>query len=387
MALKLPPEVLHRIAEYAQLDPDNVSLSALALVSRAFGSAVRSYRSTHLVVRSTTAVRRIQHRRAKNTGAVRSITIERGTRTRREPAKVGRRKHNSDDDAAVTADDLVKLCSLDSGIVELHLREVAFSTLRRRQVGFASSLGNLRSLSISGRVDGDEGGFHLHTVGQIVGAIPTLRHLALRHVRVAPSSLAGLAPPLLLRLTSFALHSTPVPSPAQLSWLLDASTRAESLRSLAFDLRDGTRPSQLYPVFWSTLTVRTLSLTSDLEGSIESMPSHFPSLERYEFRSNRRIDPHLLVKNARRFRRLRHLSDRSIAPGSGLDLWQLAEALLLHRRRVRIQVVAIERTRSGEPGFGALDEVCRFLRIDLRLVDLSSSELARGEPWISDESV
>ncbi|GAA5844052.1 hypothetical protein JCM5353_000128 [Sporobolomyces roseus] len=361
MAPDLPKEVLDSIIAFTSASP--IDLSHLALVSTQFAQSVQFYRSFHTVLSSSTQTQQYLKRSSSKAGSqVQSIILERGRRTRAEKVKVGRSKVVREVEDSITEEELVKLCHISSKLVELRLDQLSFTSLRRRQVSFAASLSHLTRLSIIGRRGSDDGGFSLTTVGQILETLPQLLHLKLRNLRSSAQSLSGLSPPT-FHLRSFTLYTPPFLSSSQLSWLLDSSTFAESLRTLDFALPLDVLPSTLHSIYWAPIRVTSIHISSDNVQAIESMPSHCPHLERLSFDSSARIDVRRILKNALQYRRLNCVRDLSVDKAGGVDLRQMAEDLLRYQRKLRIRKIVIRSERKEEDGYRELKVVCQNLRI------------------------
>lgn len=369
MLQTLPEEVLERLCSHVGPYASVEALSSLALVSKQLAISVRNFRSRHPLVRSSTAARGYCRRHDTSSPHAVTLTIAKGTRTRVETVKVGRMKVVREVEDSVTEEDLVQLCRKSPKVVNLRLVEPGFSSLRRRQIGFASSLSNLRSLSIIGRqgstADSPDLGFNLTTIGQILSTLPTLEHLELRNVRSSPTSLSGISPPS-FHLSSLLLFTTPFLSPRHLTWLLSSSNESESLRTIKFHLPTSVLPFQLHPIYWAPIRVTSFYISCHDPKKIESMPSHLPHLERFEFNllsEPSSVDGRMLLKTSNQYHRLREIRDYSEA--GGLDLRSLAEGLLLYRRRVKVEKITIRRGRKTEDGYRELWAVCGELSITL----------------------
>ena len=367
MASNLPREVVDSIVAFTS--HSTTDLSHLALVSTRFAHSVQSYRSLHLLLSSSTQAQHYLKGLLRKAGQqTQSLTLQRGWRKRVEKVKMGRSKVEREVEDSITEEELVKLCQLSPSITALRLDQLSFTSLRRRQVSFASSLPHLTRLSIIGRLDSNDGGFNLTTVGQILGTLPQLLHLKLRNLRSSPQSLSGLSPPT-FHLRFLTLYATPFLHSSQLSWLLDSSTFAESLRTLDFFLPLDVLPSTIHSVYWAPIRVKALYISSANAQAIESMPLHCPHLERLSFESSTRIDARNLLKNALQYRRVKCIRDQSIGEAGGMDLRHVAEGLLIYQRKLRIRKIVIRRGRKEEDGYRELGVVCRDLEVMMEEID------------------
>ncbi|GAA5991119.1 hypothetical protein JCM10908_006545 [Rhodotorula pacifica] len=267
----LPDEVLERILSYAAQQATPRSLRDFSLVSKRFASlihlrevrlqsAMEASRFEGCVANDPAAARRVRRLFLVANGEAKdSLTVS-------PPAgRRGQRRITAP--TSMDADLLVRLCTLLPGLQELILREIDLSALRRRQFGFAAHLSHLTSLVVSsprmanGNPD-PKRRLNLHTLGMILQDLPQLEHLGLCGVRGTSSALRGLKPPA-CRLVSVGLFSPSGVTGAHLQWLLMATTAADSLRTLAFDLDESVRPSQLSAVKWALLPVRHVYINSD----------------------------------------------------------------------------------------------------------------------------
>jgi hypothetical protein len=241
----------------------------------------------------------------------------------------------------------------------LCLEEPAFTTLKRRQLGFASRLSSLRALSIAG----SGAGFNLHTVGQILQDLPQLEDLRLAAIQAFPAALKALPRPK-CRLRRFTLHSSPAASPQQLEWLLAASIDADSLRHLAFDLAD-IPPSRLGGLRWAATPVRSLHLITNNACALEKLAQHFPSISTYTFSTNSTPEPLLLLSSCGTSANFQQLVDRSAGQG-GVRPFELASALLYLRRRGQLgslRRIVLPSLRRFDEAFPILVDVCCRLGI------------------------
>ncbi|GAA6040510.1 hypothetical protein JCM8097_005440 [Rhodosporidiobolus ruineniae] len=378
---RLPVEAVQTVIEAHGCISSPAQLPALALVCPSFRIAVRLHLLKHVRLSSSSTVKRyLEHvgAQAEGQGQARSLTVEPATRKLAVKGKGKKAKQEWVQDDMM-ADEVVKLCGRLSSLEEVHLREVAFSTFRRRQVDLFSSLTHLHTLTISGRSASQSDGFNLHTVGQLLLTTPHLTHLALRNLSCFPSALDGLSRPH-LALSSFALFDSPGVTAKQLSWLLDSSTDAESLRTIAFDLPACVLPSTLYPVRWAPIRTTSISCTSDRVDALENLPRHCPSLRRFTFRTSGQLDPYRLLASCDVFGTVTELRDASQL-GCGVPLRSLAEALLLRSGSAPAEIarISLRQSRAKEGGFFALRGVCRVKGVELRLVDWED-----GEPFVPD---
>lgn len=298
MLTDLPDEILERILDYATLESPPRSAVALSLVSRRFALAVH-LRNVRL--RSGNAASNFEQLIAANPDAgrrVKRLVLE--AEPKREPPPSRRQRRGDVKPSALDVDTLVRLCAHLTQVGTLVLRELDLSALRRRQFGFAARLSHLHSLVLSSPPsdagDSDPARrLSLYTLGMILQDLPQLEHLGLRGVRGSPTALRGLTPPL-CRLVSCAIFSTSGVTGAHLQWMLSATTASDSLRTVAFNLDESTRPAQLSAVKWALLPVRHVYVTSRNTRAIAALPQHFPSIRTYAFRTPADFDafPELL---------------------------------------------------------------------------------------------
>ncbi|BGP49628.1 hypothetical protein JCM10450v2_005529 [Rhodotorula kratochvilovae] len=383
MGAVLPDEVLQRIVDHVQATSTPAEIAQLAVV---LPSQVSLALHTQPVLASSISVQQYLQRLNGDkgiAGLARVLKLQRGTRmVRRAPGR-GRKAKEEQVEDAVTPEQLVLLAQRLSGLVELHLLEPSFDTLRRRQVDFASNLPHLRVLSIVGRSGASDRAFSLHTVGQILQDLPNLAHLALRNLHCYPSALAGLSPPA-CKLSSFALFSSPAITPEQLRWLLKPSIYADSLRSLAFDIPPHLPPSHLSSVKWAATPVTRLAVTSSRPEVVEGLPQHFPSLRRYTFCSPAPVDPHRILASCVSCGPVDAIEDHSRLNGATPLAW--AEALLYARKEpglASLRRLSLAASRREEKGFAILEEVCDLLGVQLKLH--AAEEEAGEEPWVPAE--
>ncbi|BGP25864.1 hypothetical protein JCM10295v2_004804 [Rhodotorula toruloides] len=354
MLTDLPSDVLERILSFIQYTSTPAQFARLALVSPSVRTLVN-----RLVVRnpvfSTTGGATAFLAKAKNVTLVASDV--RALVLRRKESAPSRIRFKADE--SCSEEDLLRLCSVCTGINELHLEETAFTTLKRRQVGFASNLSSLRILSIAG----SGAGFNLHTVALILQDLPRLEDVALKRIQAFPAALKALPPPT-CRLRRFALHESPSVSPKQLEWLLAAAIEVDSLRNLAFDIAD-IPPSRLGGLRWAATPVRSLRLTSSELHAVEKLAAHFPSLSTYTFATSGHPDVLTLLSSCGKSASFQQLVDRSVGD-NGLQLLELASALLYLRRRGRLaslRRVVLPSHRRLDRAFRVLAEVCMRLGI------------------------
>ncbi|GAA5926959.1 hypothetical protein JCM1841_001598 [Sporobolomyces salmonicolor] len=312
MARKLPLEVVRGIVQAYDALPQPTEVVSLALVSSSFRAQVRQHLLMRIVISSSSSAQtllKILNNDSDLCKLARTLTIARGPRKRLQTGGKGKKASQSWIEDSVTEVEFVQLCLKLEGVTEVHLREPAFVTLRRRQANFASSLSHLRTLSICGRPDSSQPGFNLHTVGQILLTVPQLEHLALRNLHAFPTSFHGLSLPS-FSLISLALFLTSNLSSSHLYWLLSSSMNADSLRTIASDLHD-LRPAQLHSVYWCTARVTKVALSSNVTGAIECISLHCPSLERLELRASALVDAEWLLRNACDYGTLKELVDES----------------------------------------------------------------------------
>lgn len=300
MLTGLPDEVLQRILDYAIAESPPPSAVSLSLVSRRFALAVH-LRNVRLS--SGNAASKFEQIIAANPdGArrVKTLVLEAERERTRVSPPTRRQRRGNVQRTELDADALARLCAHLSQIGTLVLRELDLSTVRRRQLGFAARLSHLHSLVLSSppAESGDSDParrLNVYTLGRILQDLPQLEHLGVRGLRGSPSALRGLTPPV-CRLVSCGILSTSGVTGAHLQWILSATTASDSLRTVAFDLDDSTRPAQLSAVKWALLPVRHVYITSRSTSAIAALPQHFPSLRTYAFRTPSKFDafPELL---------------------------------------------------------------------------------------------
>jgi hypothetical protein len=367
------------------------SLAQLALVSPAFNTETRRAVFTAPVFDRSAAAQLFLRSLKQNSSLApmaESLTLERGTSTKLASASK-RKAGASPVEDVVTEAELVQLATALPHLQAIHLREVAFTSLRRRSLSdFTSQLSSLHTLSIAGRPAApsshpSDSLFNLHTVGQIVISLPQLRHLALRNIHASPTSLEGLSPYPTFTLTSFALYSTPNLTPKHLHWLLRSTSFAESLRTLALDW--DSSPRILNPIRYSVLRVERLHLTTSTPGVVENFALHCPSLTRLTFKADVPVDGVRLFGNLEM--PLLELADRSEGEGNGLDTRMLA--LIIAGRSLRfarkLRQLSLAPREESERRSEELRKACEARRIGLDVLDITSR--SPSEPWIPEEWV
>ncbi|GAA5873170.1 hypothetical protein JCM8547_006807 [Rhodosporidiobolus lusitaniae] len=382
MAHKLPDEVIHAIVRaLAQLAPPSL-LVQVALVSPSFRTVVRQLLLRQPQVNSSTdaqALLRQLERTPELVEQARSLIVARGARKRLRTAGKGKKAAEKWMEDFVTEEDLVKLCARLAHLEAVHLREPAFSSLRRRQLSCFSHLSSLTTLAINGRPSSP---FNLSTVGQVLLTLPHLHHLALRHIHCFPSALDGLPRPT-NALSSFALFSVPGISDEQLYWLLYSSINAESLSSIAFDITPTILPSFLYPVRWAPIRTTDIVVTTAQVGVLEHLPRHCPSLRRFTFRSTEgRLRATRLLSACDILGSVDELVDVSDAP-HGLSTRGLARALLRRDERssARLRRITLTVSKREDKDVDVLKTVCELEGVELNFADVA---LREGEPWIPE---
>ncbi|GAA5956879.1 hypothetical protein JCM3765_006627 [Sporobolomyces pararoseus] len=367
---KLPDEVLDRVIDHL-FTPEALSdLSHLSLFSTRLSTSIRSYRSRHLVFQSSTQVQQYLKIHKQPDAQAKSLIIRKGQRRRVEQVKIGRKKSMQEVEDSVTEEELVQLCRIFPSLNDVRLEEPSFSTLRRRQIGFASNLSQLQTLSIIGRSPESttdiEDGFNLSAIGQILTTVPQLKHLELRNIRSSKTSLSGIPHPT-FQLSSFSLFTSSFPASSQLSWLLSSSTTAESLQTIKFQLPRNVLPYELHSIYWAPIRVTSLSISCENPEVVECIPLHCPHLERLEFnllsRNNELVDARRLLKNSIQYRRLKEIRDLSKRDGGGMDLRSVAEGLLLYRKKVKLSRIVLSTGRREEKGLRELKAACRLLGV------------------------
>ncbi|POY73306.1 hypothetical protein BMF94_3640 [Rhodotorula taiwanensis] len=279
----LPVEVLQRIVSYVAAESIGRAAAAqLSLVSRRFADAahlrivqLRSAKSAEIFAEILSASRIAADR-------VRRLTFKVDEGSSTQESKTRRRKRGS----TISPDQVARICDGLRYLEVLALRSVDLSALRRRQMAFTASLAQMHTLLVASPQP-DEGAskaphLNLHTLGMLVTALPSLRHLCVRGIRGSSASLRGVPPPSCC-LVSLALYDLVDVTSAHLAWLLASTTREDSLRQLAFELFETARPAQWSAIKWALLPVREVYVTSPSANAIEKLPQHFPSLEAYHF--------------------------------------------------------------------------------------------------------
>lgn len=161
------PEVLHLILSYLELS-DFLSTST---VNKQWHQQTRLALYSHLRVDSSTQARRLIKRLDNDASLQITRVLELRKCGTEAPATVatpskGKGKTTPTlSSNSVRPDELVLLTKRLRSVVEISLRELDFSSLRRRQVDFAAPLSCLRKISIVGRGGEGETGFNLHTCG------------------------------------------------------------------------------------------------------------------------------------------------------------------------------------------------------------------------------
>ncbi|GAA5983927.1 hypothetical protein JCM5350_001795 [Sporobolomyces pararoseus] len=371
MLNRLPEEVLNRVIRHLDTPETLADLSHLSLVSSQLSSSIWSYRSRHPVFQSSTQAQQYLKAYKKPQTQVETLIVCRGERRKVVQVKVGRKKVSKELEDSVTEEELVQLCRVLSNLKEIRLEEPSFATLRRRQIGFALNLSQLRNLSIIGRSSAstaeNEGGFNLTAIGQILDTVPQLKHLELRNIRSSKTSLSGIPQPT-FQLSSFSLFTSHFLTSSQLTWLLSSSTNAESLRTIEFYLPRNVLPYELHSIYWAPIRVTSLFISCENVRVIESIPLHCPHLEQFELNLLSRqelVDARKLLKNSTQYRRLKEIRDSSKREGGGLNLGSMAEGLLLYRRKVGISKIVLVSGMAREDGHLELKAVCRVLGVAL----------------------
>ncbi|KAL8287400.1 hypothetical protein RQP46_003258 [Phenoliferia psychrophenolica] len=341
----LSVEVITTILSFLTEEASQATIVRYAFVSKAWRTATRHVVFADIELSSTSSTRHLQRSLASAPELrtyTRSLTFVRGSRRRPASTRKGKGKGDATIEDGVTPEDVVLLAT-QLALEAISLRELGFSTFRRRQVNFVLSLpAPLRSLSLCGRLDETHGGFNLHTIGQLLTNLPHLTTLALRNIQVVPASLEGLVPPT-YALQSLALFNFggPALEPAHLRWLLRSTSHAESLRHLALEWHaDSART--LNPVRYLALRVTHLALSSSHPGVPESLAIHFPSLKVLELKSTARINVERLLANLEG--PLDVLADRSVGMAAGIEPGSLAQVL---RKGYIESVDELKRVRVG----------------------------------------
>lgn len=382
--MEFPVELAQLVVEYAP----PATLTRLALVSPLLRAQSRRALYANITLNSSAAVQlllRSLRQYPSLSAVVKQLTLERGNAGKL--ASAGKRKAAPRwIENAITEGELVQLVAMLPALQELHLRELAFVSLRRRSLGdLTSHLGALHTLSIAGRpplssAHASDTLFNLHTVGQIVVSLPQLRHLSLRHIHASPTSLQGLTFPT-FALTSFALFSTPDLIPHHLHWLLRATSHAETMRTLALDWDQS--PRILNPIRYAALRVEQLALTTSTPGVVEAFVLHCPSLKQLTLRASVPVNAARLLGNLEE--RLSELVDKSEGPGCGVDARMLgliiAGGCLKQGRKLRR--LSIVGKKAEENRRAELVKACAERQV---IVTVEQSAAVVGDdPWIPEE--
>ncbi|KAM0750886.1 hypothetical protein T439DRAFT_325933 [Meredithblackwellia eburnea MCA 4105] len=382
---KLSAELIHLILGFVLISsPSRSRILPLAYIGRIWRAQVTRILFRHIHLSSTSSTRLLLRSFANAPDlqfGVQELCFERGREkkimesARRRSAGGGRRESNGStattEEDAVTPEDLV-LLSTRVPVEALSLRELEFTSLRRRSVNFTTSLpGALLALSISGRVGTSEGGFNLHTVGQLLTNLPSLTHLALRNIQVVPAALEGLVPPT-CQLISLALVETRKLEPHHLLWLLRSTALAETLINLTLSWNES--PRILNPIRYAALKVHHLALSTTTAGVPEAMVLHFPSLRLLEIQSNHSVDGKRLLENIEG-PGLDALVDRSVE-GAGVGADELADML---RRPYTSSSVSLKGVRTRNLTL-ELEKVCTRRRIRVERLKPLMREV--DEPYI-----
>lgn len=384
--MELPRELTQLVIDSAS----PASLAQLARVSPSFNTQTRRALFTSPVLSSSAAAQLFLRSLKQDPSLahmVETLTLERGNGTKL--ASASKRKAGAQIEDAVTEAELVQLATALSQLRAIHLRELAFTSLRRRSLSdFTSQLSSLHTVSIAGRPPApsshpSDSLFNLHTIGQIVLSLPQLRYLALRNVHASPTSLEGLSPYPVFTLTSFALYSTPNLTSKHLHWLLRSTSFAESLRTLALDWNSS--PRILNPIRYSVLRVERLHLTTSTHGVVENFALHCPSLTRLTIEASVPVDGARLFGNLET--PLLELVDRSEGEGNGVDTRMLA--LIIAGRSLRfarkLRRLSLAPRQAKERQTDELRKACEDHRVVLVVMDTSSR--SDTEPWIPEELV
>ncbi|BGP33425.1 hypothetical protein JCM10296v2_005226 [Rhodotorula toruloides] len=370
MLTDLPRDVLERILSFVQHASTPARFARLALVSPVLRPLVDQFLFRYLDFSTSGGVRAFLEKVEDGTqpaGDARTLILRRSD----VEAQTGRgsRRRGAQANESCSDEDLLRLCSICVGLEELRLEGPAFTTLKRRQFGFASNLSSLRILSIAG----NGAGFNLHTIGQVLQDLPQLEELDLKRIQAFPAALKALPRPL-CRLRRFTLHSSPAVSPQQLGWLLSASIEADSLRHLDFNIAD-IPPSRLGGLRWAATPVQHLCLSFSNTHAVEKLAQHFPSLTTFAFATSGHPDAFKLLSSCGTSATFEELVDRSDSEG-GLHSLELASALLYLRRRgqlASLRRIVLPLQRRLDPAFPVLAEVCTALGIGCDTMHFAAS--------------
>ncbi|BGP09435.1 hypothetical protein JCM10049v2_005305 [Rhodotorula toruloides] len=370
MLTDLPRDVLERILSFVQYASPPAQFARLALATPSLHTLVDQLLVRNLVFSTSGSVQAFLARVEAGSNAA-SDTRTLVLRKSDVEAQSGRgtRRRRGEANESCSEEDLLRLCLACVGLEELRLEGPAFTTLKRRQLGFASNLSSLRVLSIAG----SRAGFNLHAIGQILQDLPQLEELDLKRIQASPAALKALPRPL-CRLRRFALHSSPAVSPQQLEWLLGASIQADSLRHLDFDIAE-IPPSRLGGLRWAATPVRSLHLTSSNMRAVEKLAQHFPTLSSFAFTTSGHPDAFILLSSCGTSATFEELVDRSDSR-CGLPPLELASALLYLRRQgqlASLRRVVLPSHRQFDQAFSVLVEVCASLGMSCDTMPVAAS--------------
>lgn len=384
----LSTEIRYCIVHYV----DQNTLTKLSQVDRLFSQLVQRELHVRPTLTSSAAVSAYveSFRMLKASSKHIVLTLESGSSQTEAPRSSSSRRRQRDNALqdwriAITEEDFVQAIEHIHSLQELHMRQLHFTSLRRRSLSALTARAHtLQTLAISGPAQmnaskPESAGFNLNSVGRIVSACQNLRHLHLRNVRSSGPTLdkLGAVPPCALR--SFALISSPTIKQNDLAWLLRSTCLAESLRDLALEWHDSPRPI-LESVRYGVLRLERLAFTTRIEGSVESLMLHCPSLQHLQFKVTGMVDPVRLLANLER--PILRLEDHS-EPGHGFNLLQLAVAIesghLKFARQLERVAVCLVNTPAAH--VSVLKQACLARRIDL--IELPRAE--EGGPLLPHE--
>lgn len=298
MLTLLPTELRMLIFQYLSRE----ELIIVALIDKSMYKEIKSLLLTKLNLSSSIQVKSLLNLINKSNGQLNSIIKSLTLNGRRINDNLStsincikKQKSSNVIISEITANDLVSLLSQFT-LEELHLKELSFNSLRRRQLELNSSTFALKKLTIFGRLHSnsnsinsakEEDGFNLYTTGSILNQLPLLTHLALRNIKQMPSAFDNLPPPT-FKLKSLALigelSTANSFTSSQYKWLFHSTAWAESLKDLILEWNNNS-PKILNSIRYLVIRVENFYLKSNQSRVIENFLLHFPSLLHFTFNS------------------------------------------------------------------------------------------------------
>ncbi|SCZ87862.1 BZ3500_MvSof-1268-A1-R1_Chr2-3g05330 [Microbotryum saponariae] len=311
---------------------------------------------------------------ACGTTPVRSITLARAqAETSPSPAalkspsdpKKGRTTTPPRTEDLVTEQHLITLLQkLGPTLKHLHLRELAFTSFRRRHLTqltplLSSSNLQLETLTVIGR-PAIESQFQFHALASILLCLPNLSTLVMRHIRAstpAPSAAMGRMPS--FKLVSISVRDCPSFMAEHYYWLFASTMYADSLCVLDFEYPH-PRAAPLRPIAWLGWPVRSLRLTTSAKGVIEGFAHNLPSLERLEINATGvAVDIIELLGNLQK--PPVELADTSMGDEDGFDPRVMAVVLEVGWPRTQFRKICIRRRQ----GWTRLEAACKAKAVEL----------------------